>query len=63
MIDEVISGELLNVEPRRQGVIVGVPVGLSKERLAAIRDLLIERFPGVTFAVVAGADSIAFDLP
>jgi len=60
---EDIPGELLQICEPRQGVIVGVSNMVTLSQAAAIIDELEQRFPGVTFAVVPGAMSVAFNLP
>lgn len=47
----------------RYGVIVGTVREWNPEQAADVIDQLEERFPGVTFALVAGATSVAFPLP
>ena len=42
------------------GVILGIEVSLTFEQYEAMRAELEERFPGVTFAIVPGADSVSF---
>ena len=48
---------------RRTGVIVGInrDRDLAADEAEQIRRLLDTRFPGVTFAVVSGAKSVAFE--
>jgi hypothetical protein len=43
------------------GVIVGVSFDLTDERGRMVVQRLEDRFPGVTFAVVTGASSLAFE--
>lgn len=45
------------------GVIVGVSSTVTEAMAVEAREHLTARFPGVTFAVVAGAMSVAFPLP
>lgn len=48
---------------RRTGLVIGTEVDLGEEAATSIIELLEERFPGVTVAVVAGigAQSLAFE--
>lgn len=46
---------------KRTGVIVGVSGTLTVKEANEVSDLLRERFPGVQFAVVSGATSVAFE--
>lgn len=50
----------------RTGVIVGMSAAVTHEQAAHVLDMLAERFPGVTFAVVdqcAALISFSFDPP
>lgn len=47
--------------PNRIGVILGVPLGVSAEQAAHIKEQLEAHFPSIVLAVVPGANSIAFE--
>jgi hypothetical protein len=47
----------------RYGVIVGMSETVTNEEGAEVIDRLAARFPGVIFAIVTGAASVAFPLP
>lgn len=47
--------------PRKTGVIVGIENSCTSQDAAIITKALTERFPHVTFAVVTGASSVAFE--
>jgi hypothetical protein len=55
-----IFGELVSV-PRRTGVIVGLDSNVTDQQAQTILDHLRRQFPAVTFAVVAGGASVAFE--
>jgi hypothetical protein len=54
-------GELVSI-PRRTGVIVGLTdSNVTAQKAQTILDHLRRQFPAVTFAVVAGGASVAFE--
>jgi hypothetical protein len=56
-----LFGELVSI-PRRTGVIVGLTdSNVTAEQVQVILEGLNIRFPAVTFAVVAGGASVAFE--
>lgn len=46
---------------RSTGVIVGMGLNVTEASAESIRSRLEQRFPGVTFAIVPGGQSLAFE--
>ena len=53
--------DAIAIPRRKTGVIVGLPVGTGRDVLREVMVGLEERFPDVTFALVGGAQSVAFE--